>query len=460
MSNPIVTVDTLHRTAKGFLDSGMATSAEHAMTILANLQLQIQVGACIGTSPTAQAALLTSITCAHRCFLGGVFVSGPVNVSLLVAQPGCHSLADAIHHWGGRIGKAPRPSTGIVLAGGEADRDTPTVWGTFHGWTGGVVISANDRLRESQENTLSGVLVGGMAVAEAFQMATNTNPRSGRRNIGMSLWEPSPATPWHLAPSGPEITYLPAHLWLIGLGHLGQAYLWTLGMLPYESPSQVRVLLQDTDQITPANLSTSPLTRSEHLGSFETRMTAHWAESRGFKTQITERSFTKQQRVHGDEPRIALCGVDNAEARAALDPDDFTFIVEAGLGKGWKEYLDLQLHSFPGPQHPSQRWAPGAQPLNTVPSTPAYAHLSGAGVDACGLLQLASRSVGACFVGCSAAALVVAELVRMLHGGQPMAVIDASLRDLTYRKTLPNQHAKQIIIPMTRAVAPHQPQKL
>jgi len=33
-------------------------------------------------------------------------------------------------------------------------------------------------------------------------------------------------------PSEPALSLLPSQLWLIGLGHFGQAYLWALGLLP------------------------------------------------------------------------------------------------------------------------------------------------------------------------------------------------------------------------------------
>jgi hypothetical protein len=40
---------------------------------------------------------------------------------------------------------------------------------------------------------------------------------------------------------------------LLGLGHLGQAYAWTLGMLPYARPGEVQLGLVDFDRIIGAN---------------------------------------------------------------------------------------------------------------------------------------------------------------------------------------------------------------
>ena len=80
--------------------------------------------------------------------------------------------------------------------------------------------------------------------------------------------------------SAPELSYLPSRLWLIGLGHLGQAYLWGLGLLPYAADAKVELLLQDVDVITPSTESTSILSDRTMLGDKKTRVTAKWAERR------------------------------------------------------------------------------------------------------------------------------------------------------------------------------------
>ena len=82
-----------------------------------------------------------------------------------------------------------------------------------------------------------------------------------RRVVGLSLWEPHKDCGWV---SGrreePDLAYLPSALWLIGLGHLGQAYLWALGLLPYGEPADVLLVPQDVDIVTSSTESTSILT--------------------------------------------------------------------------------------------------------------------------------------------------------------------------------------------------------
>lgn len=120
----------------------------------------------------------------------------------------------------------------------------------------------------------------------------------------------------------------------IGLGHLGQAYLWALGMLPDASPQEVQLVLQDYDALVLANDSPSLLPSSVLLGEKKTRAMARWCEERGFRTAIVERRFNEKCWVNDDEPHVALCGVENPMARAALEQVGFRRVIEAGLGWG------------------------------------------------------------------------------------------------------------------------------
>ena len=134
----------------------------------------------------------------------------------------------------------------------------------------------------------------------------------GAGQSGLSLWRQR-RKDW-LTPDGdaPLLRYLPSNLWLIGLGHLGQAYLWALGLLPYPDLAGASLILQDTDLITPSTWSTSILTDTAMAGAMKTRAMASWAEQRGFGTRIHERLFDASFTRRDDEPAIALCGIDNA----------------------------------------------------------------------------------------------------------------------------------------------------
>ncbi len=75
----------------------------------------------------------------------------------------------------------------------------------------------------------------------------------------------SPDLDWRTAEAGPPMQYLPAALWLLGLGHLGQAYAWTSGMLPYAVPGDVCLGLVDFDRIVKGNTATQLLTTDHDI---------------------------------------------------------------------------------------------------------------------------------------------------------------------------------------------------
>jgi hypothetical protein len=143
-----------------------------------------------------------------------------------------------------------------------------------------------------------------------------------------------------------------------------------------------------------------------------------WLEARGFDTFLNERRFGPWTRRGGDEPGAALCGVDNALARAALDEAGFDLVVEAGLGAGPQAFRSISMHTFPASRSAAEIWSRQVSlAADNYEDRPAYRALKAVGMDACGLAQLASRTVGVPFVGLIAGCLVISELLRRLNGG-------------------------------------------
>ena len=77
--------------------------------------------------------------------------------------------------------------------------------------------------------------------------------------------------------------------------------------------------------------STSVLTDTAMIGEKKTRAMAGWAERRGFTTSLQERMFAADFKRQADEPAVALCGLDNAEGRRALDQVGFDFSLKQAL---------------------------------------------------------------------------------------------------------------------------------
>lgn len=439
MNKTDIRPDTLHRGVKMVLDTGEAHTVEAAYALFETYRVSIGVGGSAAHTRAGQAALLTMVNTGRRALLGGVRVVGDLQVPLLVQLPGLGStLGDAVQFLGGT--HAPEVDQGSAVIWLGDDAPTGSLQVTFADWRGGVFPAGEaSRLAEGKNDTPAAVLAGALAVAEVFQKLRG-NPMATEREVGLSLWNPQ--APWREAP-GPETWVAPSKLWVLGLGHLGQAFLWVLGLMPFDDPSRVELTLQDFDVLAPANDSTSVLTHPGREGVLKTREMLSWAEARGFRVRLMERRFAGDVALDHSDPRVLFCGVDNAEARATLEDAGFDLVVDAGLGAGPQEYLAMRIQTYPGTISARDRWGgvvgTRGEEAQRLASNNGYRELSERGVDACGLLEIASRTVGAPFVGVVAATLSVMEIARRLNGGASMEVLDLTLRNVPGRQGIEGQ---------------------
>jgi len=429
----LVDANNLHRAAKYFMDNGRARSHNEAMTLLAQFGLTIYVGPEITDSIHHQNALLTLVNMSVRTLLGGVDVVGLTDTQSLTRLAPKRSLKQAVIEIGGRVANEANSAwPSAVIGGADGSAAKVPCWRiTWNGWRGGVIpFHEKTRLQEDEAIAIAPLLAAATCAAEAFAFHAGDHSMAGRRRLGLSLW--NPGADW-LVDDATEsaLCFLPSRLWMIGLGNLGQAYAWLLASLPYKHRSSVELVLNDFDRITPSNESTSVLSRRVDIKRRKTRVVAEWLEERGFTTFLEERRFGEWIRRAPDEPGVALCGVDNALARAALEKSGFGLVVEAGLGGGPEAFRSISLHTFPASRPAAEIWSRQVgQGEQNVEAMPAYQQLKREGLDSCGLAQLASRTVGVPFVGVIAACLVFSELLRRLNGGRAFELLSGSVAAL------------------------------
>lgn len=143
--------------------------------------------------------------------------------------------------------------------------------------------------------------------------------------------------------------------------------------------------------------------------------------------------FAADFKRQAEEPSVALCGLDNGAGRRALDQVGFDLVVEAGLGRGHRDFRTMRLHVLPGRRPAADIWKQTREG-EKLENRPAYAKLMADGVlDRCGMTLLAGKAVGAPFVGSIAAALALSEVLRVLHGGPVHQLIDLDLLSLDQR---------------------------
>lgn len=442
--NAYTPADRMHRLAKRAMDNGRAQSLEEAEALLHGYRIGVVIDDDVVGDRDFQNALLTVIALGRRVFLGGVCVSGALDVPLLSPLLLGASLAEAVVAAGGEIGAAPGAGVAMVRIGKtQAERTFGfCIRLVFAGWRGGIVPDHAEGIDDAAgpPMALAPMLAAALAVNECFLFLSGDMPSAGRRSVGLNLWDLADKDWFAASQSDPRLRYLPARLWLIGLGHLGQAYLWGLGLLPYGQPGGLHLHLQDNDEITPSTESTSILSDAGMVGLKKSRAMASWAERRGYETTITERLFDENTRRRQDEPAIALCGLDNGKGRRALDAAGFSFVAEAGLGRGHADFRSILVHTLPGTTSSLKLWAEADTPPGGGTDAPAYRKLLDEGsLDRCGATLLAGKAVGAPFVGAIAATIVLSEVLRLLHGGPVNRLVDLNSIDPAHRVVGPQK---------------------
>jgi hypothetical protein len=331
-------------------------------------------------------------------------------------------------------------TTGKVLLFGDVQPQADTLRVTFDGWIAQVGPAASTgRLAERPYCALAGVLAGALALSEVFLSFAELNIAATRRTTGLSLWRPD-LSHTHSAAQGPQVEVLPRELWVLGLGHLGNAYLWSVAALPYREPQAVEIYLNDYDEVESENSETGLIFTPDDEGQLKTRVCSRWLEGRGFRTRLIERPFDADFRRRKTrpqiEPSLALCGFDSNLARRMLPGAGFAHVVDSGLGGTKHNFETISFHTLPNPRTAEELWpdlsleeqeTQRRELERIAQENPAYEEL---GDDVCGRANLAGKSVAVPFVGVTAAALVLAEAIRLLHDGPAYSDIKLSLSDL------------------------------
>jgi hypothetical protein len=407
--------DTLDRLAKTLMVKHSVGYGE-SLAMLSRFRLNLFCDDTISRSPSLQAALLTAVNTGKRAFHGGVFVAMPESIPCLLNWPLASNLNDVVLALGASFAAARHDGFSHTLYLG---RQTERVEGSFlvvcSGWRGGIVPAAvAPEWIGGDDFALGGIAAAALGVAQGFLGVSGISTRQVESLQGCSLWRPD--LPW-TSPSadGPEIEVLPKNLWMLGLGHLGQAYLWAFSLLPYAQPSDLHFLLQDFDSAVVGNYSSGLLCEAHNVGRRKTRLCAEWLEDRGFQTTIVERRFDALTRRTGQEPYVACCGFDSAESRRILESVGFDFIVECALGSDTARFDRIILHTFPdASRKPDEIWS--KSPSSSVDRRLIKEFQT---TGDCGILAetLARKAISTSFSGAFAGALVAGELLRALHGG-------------------------------------------
>ena len=433
MASRVIDPDDFDRVEKLLVDAGQAPTFDAARALLETYRLQIAIGVDACADPAWQAAALTAVNAGARAVHGGVRVLLGRDERCRVPIAYGRRLSAALAAYGATLVEELEPDVPTIAFGHRAvsGLDAPTVHTSASTWTARVTAGAGtaDEPEAGSASVTAAVMSAALAVSECFQRLRG-HVVAADRSFGVSLWRPDRDVEDPLA-EGPPITELPASLWLLGLGHLGQGYAWLLGLLPYPLKGARALGLQDDDRLSHANRATSMLHLGQHIGVRKTRLVGGTLERLGWDTRLVEHRYLGGP-LRGDaDPATLLVGVDNVQARRLLDQTQFPEIVDVGLGAGPDGFLGITVRRLPGRRSSQETWTAAAPRAVGPPrgAERAYRALEQHSGDRCGVEQLAGRTVATAFVGVTAACWAIGGLLRELHGGARLELLDHTLRE-------------------------------
>ena len=395
------------RLAKILVDSENI-SFDEAQDRLRALTLEVIVGP-EAASPAAHAAILTAISVASRTFIGGVRMRGAIEQPLNSALPlKAGSLAEAAVQAGASVFDG-RPSRRIFVGTSGVPTEPWSVSPWWNGWVAGTAKPGEARW-DAGDNPLPGIAAGALAVGAAFEVERG---RCHCLRTEVNLW---PVRAGEVAPRFAEV-YMPGALWLIGLGNLGQAFLWTLAALPYANPADVSLVLQDHDKISEENWATSVLVKDEIYGVLKTKIAEQWALEKGFDVRRVDRRLLSSDRLDNSDPRLALSGVDKVEARKLMAKVGFDCIIDAGLGRTSSDFDRYRVTVFDHIRPIDRHFAEQKdEPIDeAILEGEAYQRLE-AEVGRCGKAEIGGASVAAPFVSALAATVATSRAIAVTSG--------------------------------------------
>jgi hypothetical protein len=396
------------RIVKTLTDRADSIDYEIAEARFSGVRLAMVVSPDAARTAAGQAATLTAVATAMKCF-ERVALVGDLAVSLRYIVPLGEAIDSAARTLGAEIcPDMPHDATHVVFIGAGSKVPVFAVRCWWDRWAGGSIPHWDNQPLGESINPLAGSLAGAIAIREVFATVLG-DARAGMRPAVSSLWEP-----WNevkAADRGPTSFYLPNKLWFIGLGHLGQGALWNLGLLPGHGELAI---LQDDQTADVENEATGLLTSSKVVGQRKTRIAADWVEAKGWVTALIERRHHGDTKLCDGDPPIVITGLDSPNPRLAIARNGYDYMIDAGVGHGPRDFEALQIRVLRKGDDATKFWGgpPAPKQVAEILKLNAYKRLADKH-DACGTFTLAQASTAVPFVGAAVGALVITQAIRL-----------------------------------------------
>lgn len=416
------------RIVKALTDAGLSDSFADAEARLDAVSTTVYLEKSQAESAAGQAAALTAVATAIKCFGRASLVGDCLDAEVLQPSPLGETIAASARNLGADVRlNAPDDVTHSIVIGERRNLGGWTIGCWWDRWLSGIRKNTDEIYGESTL-PLAGVFSAALAVRQIFTSVRLAN--SVRvRDKSISLW-----SPWRDASDagpGPKQFSLPNKVWFLGLGHLGQAYVWNLCFMPL-GQSEPFAVLQDDQKIGEENFATSLLAVGGVLNRKKVRLARDWLEFCGWETSLIERRHRGDIAIHPDDPPYLLCGLDDLSPRLVMAEMGFDYMIDGGIGHGASDFETLQIRTIPKGAQANGYWDTTGTKTDfatkeQLAKNTAYKALSKT-IGNCGTFMIAEASVAVPFVGAATGALAIAQLSRLASMEEAAALMQLEMR--------------------------------
>lgn len=360
-----------------------------------------------------QVAYLTAVNAGKRVFKGGVLCKLPESVnSLLPFEEKDFRLLVA--EYGGNLVSEDDEPNFYKITFGYKDNTDKSVELICNEWQGGINVSDghNVSLKGNGKVPFGGITASSIAIFHAFVKYFKIPMELPINSYGISTWNLQAGKMWfETSNNGPSEFYLPKKLWIVGLGHLGQAYIWTYSFLPRPDKYKYEIMVQDYDFVGEENFGTQVLTKENLDGVRKTRICATYIEKLGFGCRIIEKPFTQDDQINkwSDDFKVILLGVDNIKTRRDLLIEKFDIVLDGATNGSFNLFDSFTL------QHLTRRKKSPAEIWSGDPNKIVHKNMSNQLEKkfGCGSFD---KSLSTPFVGLLGSSIMISELIRSVNG--------------------------------------------
>ena len=386
-----------------------------------------------------QICLLTAINAASRIAVqsGSVQVIGVDQQKRNDNSGLTGTLEDAIKEVGGTCTRVHnvKDTLGIVIGNGKGSVDCKfLIRAVFEGWRGGIIpYSEQSPFVDTSPIPLGAIVAAGLAVYECFRFINQEGTAIGYKKAGISLWDLEEKDWLKPNKSEPKEINSISPIWFCGLGHLGQAYIWTLGHLPIPAhfKKSKQITIQDKDSVSEANLSTSMLTFESDIDTSKVTLCNDWLGNRGFKkVMMVEDLIRPESKIDFGHSHL-VCGLDNPKARRQVALRDPVLMIDGGIGGNSDDFQSVEMTVLPSDIDIQKKWADiDVNFSSSMPKTLKEYRDKGDEATRCGIETLNGKAVGFPFVGVVTAGIIMSELLRRNMNGRLYQKASVDLRDI------------------------------